>query len=131
MGGQVAAGWARAKPPQGNRDPSAEQATLLEMQCRAESEKRGIFQENRKEAVRRVEAVANPHEFFEKNKGKPLPVLVESVRDGSTVRVQTTASPYTEFLVHIAGTTSVCFSNPVPRKSDLVRPQVCCRRASS
>lgn len=89
----VASGYADATPGAPRKDGSLhpDRQALVELKEKASQEGIGMWaKDGSAKHTRKVEwsAESKGRAFYDKNKGKPLPAIIEQVRDGSTYRVE-------------------------------------------
>jgi staphylococcal nuclease domain-containing protein 1 len=127
----VRAGWATVKPSKSTGRIHPEREAMMEMQAQAEG--MGLGQHRKgddpKNHVRKVNWSPD-RAFFDAVKGKPLPAIVDRVRDGSTIRceiINPATLKHTMLLLNLAGVGAP----RVPIPHDFVMSQYNKRRAEN
>ncbi|KAL2918318.1 hypothetical protein HK105_202245 [Polyrhizophydium stewartii] len=124
----VKEGWAKVRMPEGKRQPSEDQLELSELETQAKEAKKGMWSEAT--GTRSVSATftGDARAFFEKHKGKPIPAVIEQVRDGSTLRVLLLLPDSAAGKVHqmitlsLTGIKAPVYRKDMPNMQDLVEP---------
>lgn len=81
-------GWVKVRQRNGKREPTGEYADYLEAGKEAEEAKRGVHQPNPDglKGVRKLVTNFDSYAIFSKLQGSPQQVVIEQVREGSTLR---------------------------------------------
>ena len=100
----LSGGYATVKvPDQGKIHPEKQQ--LVDIMEEAKKRKRGMWNTNLSNQVRDVNFSPDPRTLFEEHKGKAIPAIIDSVREGSVFRVQLLGKNLTHQVItlHLAG----------------------------
>ncbi|KAG0237947.1 hypothetical protein BGW42_008047 [Actinomortierella wolfii] len=83
----VREGWADVREVRGSDAENVDVEALYSYKAEAQAAKRGIWSDTDK-GIRKAHYTldVDPEQFLEKYKGKQIPAIIESIRDGSTVR---------------------------------------------
>ncbi|KAI8817141.1 uncharacterized protein EV422DRAFT_256727 [Fimicolochytrium jonesii] len=116
-------GWARARAADGKRTATDEQEQLAILEAEASANQKGIFRDTGA-AARTVsyDVKDDARAFLEKHKGKPIPAVLEQVRDGSTFRVLLLLPDGTHqyITLMLSGLKAPTYRKGVPNVQDLV-----------
>eukprot|EP01135_Chromosphaera_perkinsii_P002958 Nk52_evm69s230 gene=Nk52_evmTU69s230 len=85
----ISNGWAKIREQ--TKGEKSEFAVELEaLSASAQSQEKGLFSKDSKvlkKAVRKINTISDPRQFYEQNKGKQINAVVEHMRDGSSYRL--------------------------------------------
>ncbi|KAF9928343.1 hypothetical protein FBU30_002424 [Linnemannia zychae] len=121
----VREGWADVREIRSSDAENVDVEALYSYKAEAQAAKRGIWAENStgiRKAHYNLEEDADS--FLEKYKGKPLQAIIESIRDGSTVRACLTLpnNEYQYITLMISGIRAPAIRQGVANTEDLVEP---------
>ncbi|KAG0056933.1 hypothetical protein BGZ83_002873 [Gryganskiella cystojenkinii] len=121
----VREGWADVREIRASDAENVDVEALYSYKAEAQAAKRGIWADDNS-GIRKAHynLEGDAEEFLEKYKGKPLPAIVESIRDGSTVRVCLTLpnNEYQYITLMISGIRAPIIRQGVAGTEDLVEP---------
>ncbi|KAG0244854.1 hypothetical protein B0O80DRAFT_422479 [Mortierella sp. GBAus27b] len=121
----VREGWAEVREVRASEAGNVDVEALFSYQAEAQNAKRGKWQEN-ETGIRKVHynLEGDATEFFEEYKGKEIPAIIESIRDGSTVRTCLTLpnGEYQYITLMISGIKAPVIRQGVPNTDDLIEP---------
>ncbi|KAF8941218.1 hypothetical protein BGZ58_001022 [Dissophora ornata] len=121
----VREGWADVREIRASESENVDAEALYSYKAEAQAAKRGIWAENEtgiRKAHYNLEGDAG--EFLEKYKGKQLPAIIESIRDGSTVRACVTLpnDEYQYITLMISGIRAPVVRQGIANTEDIVEP---------
>jgi len=111
----VSEGWAVPKAPTGDRAPSKEQEKLNELHEQAKSNAVGAYAKDQTLAAGKIVSTYDFFALLQNVKGKPQQAIVDSVRDGCTLRLILLPSKH-DVLLHVSGVQTPQFN--IVNKSD-------------
>ncbi|KAF9104700.1 hypothetical protein BGX27_009982 [Mortierella sp. AM989] len=121
----VREGWADVREVRASEAENVDVEALYSYKAEAQAAKRGIWAEDGS-GVRKANynLEGDTEEFLEKYKGKPLPAIIESIRDGSTVRACLTLpnGEYQYITLMISGIRAPVIRQGIANTEDLVEP---------
>ncbi|KAI7820061.1 tudor domain-containing protein [Gamsiella multidivaricata] len=121
----VREGWADVREIRASDAENVDVEALYSYKAEAQAAKRGIWAEN-ESGVRKAHynLEGDAEEFVEKYKGKQLPAIIESIRDGSTVRACLTLpnGEYQYITLMISGIRAPIIRQGLANTDDLVEP---------
>ncbi|KAF9415074.1 hypothetical protein BGZ94_000197 [Podila epigama] len=121
----VREGWADVREVRASEAENVDVEALYSYRAEAQAAKRGIWAED-DSGVRKAHYTleGSAEEFLEKYKGKQLPAIIESIRDGSTVRACVTLpnGEYQYLTLMISGIRAPIIRQGVANTEDLVEP---------
>ncbi|KAF9348004.1 hypothetical protein BGX26_000533 [Mortierella sp. AD094] len=121
----VREGWADVREVRASEAENVDVEALYSYKAEAQAAKRGIWAEDGS-GVRKAHynLEGDAEEFLEKYKGKPLPAIIESIRDGSTVRACLTLpnGEYQYITLMISGIKAPVIRQGIANTEDLVEP---------
>ncbi|KAF9352123.1 hypothetical protein BGX34_000166 [Mortierella sp. NVP85] len=120
----VREGWADVREVRASDAENVDVEALFSYKAEAQAAKRGIWQEESGVRVAHYNLEGDAAEFLERYKGKQLPAIIESIRDGSTVRACLTLpnNEYQYITLMISGIKAPIIRQGVPNTEDLVEP---------
>ncbi|KAF9425874.1 hypothetical protein BGZ76_003048 [Entomortierella beljakovae] len=120
----VREGWADVREVRASEAGNVDVEALYSYKAEAQAAKRGIWSEG-DSGVRKAHYNLDDAEgFLEKYKGKPLPAIIETIRDGSTVRACLTLpnGEYQYITLMISGIRAPIIRQGIANTDDLVEP---------
>ncbi|KAF9978105.1 hypothetical protein BGZ73_003677 [Actinomortierella ambigua] len=121
----VREGWADVREVRGSEAENVDVEALYSYKAEAQAAKRGIWSDTDK-GLRKAHYTmdVDPDQFLETYKGKQLPAIIETIRDGSTVRACLTLpnGEYQYISLMISGIRAPIIRQGVAGQDDLIEP---------